>query len=39
MSQLGIKNINTFSLVHDENEFDESFFSDLGSFKIQNKPL
>ena len=35
MSQLGIKNINTFSLVHDENEFDESFFSDLVASKFK----
>tara|TARA_Y100001958_G_C21243867_1_gene572853 strand:+ start:2511 stop:4343 length:1833 start_codon:yes stop_codon:yes gene_type:complete len=29
MKELGVKNINTFSLVHDDSKYDESFYSDM----------
>ena len=29
MKELGVKNINTFSLVHDDSRYDESFYSDM----------
>ena len=29
MNQLGVKELNTFSLVHEQTEFDESIYSDL----------